>query len=171
MISENVIDYGIVINEINYNSTDSFDSGDWIEIFNNTDDSIAISHWSLKDENDDNVLVLPESTVITPGQYVIFCKDTFKFSQLFPNVLFFESKLPFGLSGGNDDVRLFDSNGSLADIVQYSDDPPWASSADGEGPTLELKHPDLDNSNWENWAPSVGFGSPGFLNSCFIGDN
>ena len=167
-ISENIIDYGIVINEINYNSSDDFDAGDWIEIYNNTSDSINMGLWVLKDENDDNILVLPESTVIIPDHYIVFCKDSTKFSQSFPDVNFFKSELGFGLSGGNDDVRLFDSNGSLADIVQYSDDPPWTTSADGEGPTLELKHPDLDNAHWENWVPSVGFGTPGSINSSFI---
>ena len=168
--SENVIDYGIVINEINYNSSDDFDPGDWIEIYNNTNDSINIGTWLLKDENDDNVLVLPENTVAFPDQYIVFCKDTTKFSQFFPDVNFFKNELSFGLSGGKDDVRLFDSNGILADIVQYSDDYPWPSNADGEGQTLELKHPDLDNANWENWAPSIGFGTPGSLNSSFTGE-
>ena len=166
--NDEINDYGIVINEINYNSSDNFDPDDWIEIYNSSNELINIGFWMLKDENDDNVAVIPESTLIAPNQYIIFCKDSLKFSQKFPNVIFHATQLNFGLSGSKDAVRIFDSNGTLADIVEYKDDPPWPGEADGEGATLELKHPSLDNSYGYNWAPSSLNGTPGNINSSFI---
>ena len=166
--NDEIIDYGIVINEINYNSSDNFDPDDWIEIYNSSNELINIGFWMLKDENDDKVAVIPEGTLIAPNQYIIFCKDSLKFSQKFPNVIFHATQLNFGLSGSKDAVRIFDSNGTLADIVEYKDDPPWPGEADGEGATLELKHPSLDNSYGYNWAPSSLNGTPGNINSSFI---
>ena len=62
-------------------------------------------------------------------------------------------------------VRLFDSYEILMDDVEYDDEDPWPEQADGEGPTLELIYPYLDNSLAENWAASEGYGSPGRENA------
>ena len=42
----------------------------------------------------------------------------------------------FGLSGDGELIKLFDSNGSLVDEVEYDDIAPWPIEADGEGATL-----------------------------------
>ena len=42
----------VVINEINYNSSDDYNAGDWIEVFNNSDSTIDLSNWIIKDDND-----------------------------------------------------------------------------------------------------------------------
>ena len=55
--------------------------------------------------------------------------------------------------------------GVLWDSVQYDDDPPWPGEPDGEGPTLELIDPNLDNALPQSWAASVGYGTPGEMNS------
>ena len=164
---QNIEDYGIVINEINYHSSDNFDPDDWVEIYNNSIDTIDISLWQLKDDNDNHIFTVPPETIISPEQYVVFCKDSLKFIGLFPNVEFYHGDLGFGLSGNSDQIRLFDSKGSLADIVEYDDDPPWPSEADGGGPTLELRHPSLDNKDWKSWSPSMDNGTPGALNSVY----
>ena len=165
-----ILDYGVVINEINYNSSDSFNPDDWVEIYNSSNDTIDISSWLLKDEDDEHIFTVPSNIKILPEQYIIFCKDTIKFTELFPNVESYYGNLGFGLSGGSDLVRLFDSTGSLADTVRYDDDHPWPLSADGDGPTLELKHPTLDNTLWESWSASEGYGTPGAQNSVFNDD-
>ena len=46
----------IIINEINYNSSNSFDTEDWLELFNNSNEIIDLSNWSLKDEIDTNFI-------------------------------------------------------------------------------------------------------------------
>ena len=167
---QEILDYGIVINEINYNSTDNFDSDDWVEIYNSSNDTIDISSWLLKDEDDEHIFTVPSNIKILPEQYIIFCKDTIKFTELFPDVESYYGNLGFGLSGGSDLVRLFDYTGSLVDTVRYDDDDPWPLSADGNGPTLELKHPTLDNALWESWSASEGYGTPGAQNSVFNDD-
>ena len=42
--------------------------------------------------------------------------------------------------------------------------------ANSSGPTLELKHPSLDNTLGENWSASEGYGMPGVVNSDYTGD-
>jgi len=160
---------GIVINEINYNSSDDFNPEDWVELYNSSESSIYIGTWKLKDEANDHVFTIPENTILTGGDYLVLCKDTIAFTSLFPEVTNFIGDLGFGLGGGGDMVRLFDSYEILMDDVEYDDDDPWPVEADGTGATLELINPSLDNSLPENWIASIGYGSPGgenLMNSC-----
>ena len=159
-------DNGIVINEINYNSSNDFNPEDWVELHNPTNKIIDISLWEFKDDNNYNVFTFPEEINFLPGQYLVLCKNTDTFSQLFPNVSNVLGDLGFGLSGAGELVRLFDSNGLLVDKVEYDDD--WSIEPDGTGPTLELIHPSLDNALGENWAASDGNGTPGEINSVYV---
>jgi hypothetical protein len=155
---------GIVINEINYNSSDDFDPEDWVELYNSSESPISIGTWKLKDEANDHVFAIPENTILSAGDFLVLCKDTIAFTSLFPEVTNFIGDLGFGLGGGSDMVRLFDSYEILMDDVEYDDEDPWPVEADGTGATLELIHPSLDNSLAENWLASIGYGSPGSAN-------
>ena len=53
-----------------------------------------------------------------------------------------------------------DAWGNIIDQVHYSDSLPWPMEADGEGPYLQLKDLDSDNSLPENW--SLGDDLTGF---------
>ena len=167
--SSDIIDAGVVINEINYNSLDSFDPDDWVEIYNSSNETIDLGSWLLKDDNDDHIFTIPLNTLLLPNQYLVFCTDTIKFTALFPDVNPYYGDLGFGLGGGGDIVRLFDYNGLLVDIVEYDDIAPWDTLADGSGPTLELNHPSLDNTLGENWSASQGYGTPRAVNSAYNG--
>ena len=158
----------IVINEINYNSSDDFDTEDWMELVNTGDDTLDIGQWTFKDENDDHIFTIPGNTALAPDQYLVLCNDTAAFKALFPEVHNYTGDLGFGLDGGGELVRLFDANGLLMDAVEYDDDPPWPEEPDGNGPSLELIDPALDNSLAANWAASAGYGSPGSINSASL---
>ena len=167
--NSDIIDAGVVINEINYNSLDSFDPDDWVEIYNSSNETIDLGSWLLKDDKDDHIFTIPLNTLLLPNQYLVFCTDTIKFTALFPDVNPYYGDLGFGLGGGGDIVRLFDYNGLLVDIVEYDDIAPWDTLADGSGSTLELNNPSLDNTLGENWSASQGYGTPGAVNSAYNG--
>ena len=161
----------VVINEINYNSAnDVFDPDDWVELYNPTSETIYIGHWQFKDENDDHVFTIPENVSLDPDQYLVLCSNTDAFSALFADVENYVGDMAFGLSGSGELIRLFDSSGMLVDAVEYDVSEPWPEEADGNGATLELINPNLDNTLAENWAASSGYGSPGALNSSYLSD-
>jgi len=87
---------------------------------------------------------------------------------IFPDAEPVIGNFDFGFSGGGEEVRLFNANNDLIDHVIYDDDPPWPTESDGEGPTLELINPDLDNAMVESWSASDGYGSPGAINSSYL---
>jgi hypothetical protein len=157
----------IVINEINYNSSPSFDTDDWIELYNFADSTIDLSNWVLKDEDDLHNFTIPENTLLEKDNYLVLCKDTLLFGSFFPNIKNIVGNFDFGLNGSGELIRLFDNNLNIIDSLTYDDNPPWQTSPDGNGATLELLHPKLDNSLAQNWAASVNFGSPGKINSVY----
>ena len=166
------IDYEVVINEINYNSSDSFNPQDWLEIYNQSKDTIYIGHWLIKDNNYNHIFTISANTLLLPDQYLVFCKDTVAFKTLYPDVSQYFGDLGFGLGGGSDHVRLFDASELLVDEVNYDDTAPWPLEPDGNGPTLELINPSFDNTLGANWAASnINGGTPGAVNSVYTTDS
>ncbi|MBO6584515.1 MAG: lamin tail domain-containing protein [Gracilimonas sp.] len=149
-----VVNDEIVINEINYNPSDDFDAGDWIELYNYSETTIDLSGWVYKDEDDEHEFVIPNGTSIASGGYLVITNDTAAFKQLHPNAEFVKGEADFGLSGSGDQVRIFNPNNSLIDFVEYNDEEPWPLEADGNGATLALIDYELDNSLAESWMAS-----------------
>ena len=56
----------------------------------------------------------------------------------------------------------------IMDSLVFDDIAPWPTEPDGNGPTLSLKNPDFDNTLGENWAASIGYGTPGKINDTFV---
>ncbi len=154
----------IVINEINYSSSESFDVGDWVELFNAGNYSVNISGWLLKDDNDDHVFVFPENTVIQSRGFVVVCRDRAKFQVGFPLVDIVDGAMDFGLGSDEDCVRLFTDEGLKVDEVCYTSQPPWPVEANGMGSTLALMNTYSNNAHPLNWAASDAYGTPGTPN-------
>jgi len=91
----------------------------------------------------------PDGTHLAGRQAVILCSDSLLFSEYY-------QMTPFGqymrkLDNKSENLVLVDAWGNVIDQVCYSDSEPWPTEADGEGPYLQLKDLDLDNSLAENW--------------------
>ena len=128
----NSSDLNIVINEINYNSADDMDSGDWIELYNPNLYDIDISGWILKDDNDSNQYVFQDGQLIAGDDYLVIVKNSDDFSAAFPNLDDFVGEFDFGLSSSGDAVRLFNSDLIIQDEVYYDSSNPWPELANVE---------------------------------------
>ncbi|MFC1551302.1 lamin tail domain-containing protein [Candidatus Latescibacterota bacterium] len=159
----------IVINEINYNSPEMFNPEDWVEFYNRYDIPVDISGWIFKDAENIYTFVFPENTFIAPGEFFIACRDTSLFKQSFGEIENVFGNFEFGLSGGGEKIYLYDAYGNTVDEVYYNDVPPWPVDADGKGTTLSLTNYTFDNLHADNWASSLGTGTPGKINDVFIG--
>lgn len=157
----------MVINEINYNSNSSFDTEDWIEFVNNSDSQIDMSGWQFKDSEDDHIFTFPQNSIIEPDSFVVICRDSLMFFTQFPTAPNFYGVFDFGFSGGGELLRLYDSTNTLIDSLTYDDNSPWPTEPDGDGPTLALKNPSLDNSQPGSWAASGNHGTPGKINDVY----
>ena len=155
----------LVINEINYNSSDDFDCDDWVELYNPADSSLDVSGWEFRDEDDSHQFFMPANTIVPADGYIVLVNDTSLFCACFPNVTNYIGDIGFGFSGGGEALRLYDANGTLIDSVAYDDEAPWPTEPDGDGPTLELVNPLSDNTDASNWQASNGHGTPGSVNN------
>ncbi len=161
----------IVINEIMYNS--SGDDVEFIELYNASGTTQNLQNWYLLDDNNEHEKCLIEWSM-SPGEYLIVAADINNFKLKYPGVLnintndFDNGGIGWSLGNGGDAIRLFDNSDILQDSITYSDGGEWPSSPDGNGPSLELLNPALDNSLPTSWDPSsVDEGTPGEINSVY----
>ena len=152
----------IVINEIMYNSP-GYDN-EWMEIYNRGTETVDLEGYYILDDDDAHVpVIFPAGYSIAPDQYF-----TVSLEISTPPLFFtpdFEGNALWSLGNSADNLRFFHSSGQLVDSVSYTDDPPWPTEPDGDGPSLSLLSPELDNDLGENWAASLqNDGTPGAVN-------
>lgn len=142
----------VIINEINYHSAGGADAGDWVELYNRAPYNVDISGWIMKDERDDHSFEIPENVVLPVNGHYVICEDTSLFREQFPNVRKKTGNMDFGLGNGGDCIRLYNQYIEFIDSVCYSDDYPWPPLADGDGSSLALLGPYLNNDLAEYWS-------------------
>ncbi|MFT4664171.1 MAG: hypothetical protein ACI8YQ_001850 [Polaribacter sp.] len=160
----------IVINEINYNSPNACDAGDWIELHNAGATAVDVSGWFLEDGSG-NYFNIPANTSIEAGGFLVLVQDQIKFTTVHPQVTNIVSNFGnsitggFGLSNGGEWISINNANRSFRDTVRYDDALPWPIAADGTGASLELISPTLDNAMAQSWfSVATEKGSPGITN-------
>ncbi len=151
----------IVISEINYHSSSTLNSGDWLEVHNYSNASINISGWQLKDENAYNTFSFPVGTVIAANGYLVVASDLTKFADVFPAVTNVIGPLGYNLSNSGGQIRLLKNNGNNYISFYYQESTPWPISADGLGYTCEFINNTADPADGTNWFAGCLGGSPG----------
>lgn len=162
--ADSLINNDVVINEINYNSSENSNSGDWIELYNKSSNSIDLSGWAFKDNDDDNEFIIPSGTSIDAGGYLVLVNDSSLFQTVYPSVTNYIGSFDFNLSNGGETVRLFSADTVMADVLTYNDKYPWPAGPDGNGKSLSLNDALLNNTDPANWSESNGTGTPGMSN-------
>ncbi len=154
----------IVINEIMYNPIESgTDINEYIELYNTGGSDVNMGGWSFTQGVDH---VFPDPTIVPAGGYLVIGVDAAAIMSTYglTGVLQWTSG---ALSNGGEDIELVDGSLAVIDVVDYDDGGDWTGDPDGNGPSLELKNPALDNNDGSNWAASSGNGTPGAQNSAF----
>jgi hypothetical protein len=155
----------IVINEINYNSADEFDSEDWIELYNPYYSTVDISGWVIRDESVSPSFEFPAGTSLGARSYIVVCRDDILFKNIYPDVSNYFNGLDNGFNGNGESLFLYNQDGYLVDSLTYDDQAPWPVNADGGGHSLELTDAYSDNAMAESWTFSSSHGTPGKVNS------
>ncbi len=153
----------IVVTEICYNDGKDAPSGDWFEVLNTGSESVNMSEWLLEDAAG-NKMIVPEGTILDPGQYLVFANSIIDFQFIFTAVL---NVIPCPIKLGSDTETLliFNNTDALVDSVTFSSHAPWPFVANGNGYTLALINANTDNSLPSNWSTGKLYGSPGEQNT------
>ena len=163
--------FPVVINEINYNSSQNYNPGDWFELYNNGDTPVDLSGWKFSDADAKNTFIFPAKTVIESGGYLVVCENLKDFEQLFSDVTNVTGNFNFGLANEGEYIQLTDSRDVVIDSLTFDDKAPWPVEADGSGSTLSLRNPIFDNARADNWLASGIPGTPGKRNDIFDGSD
>ncbi|HEX9975432.1 MAG TPA: CotH kinase family protein, partial [bacterium] len=150
----------IVISEIHYHpSAELQGDGDiyeFVELVNHGVNEVDISGYQFT--NGIN-FTFPQGSYIDGGEYIIIAKT----AETYANNGFQVFQTTSGkLDNAGEELVFCDSQGAVVDSVCYNDQPPWPTKPDGEGPSLELKNPSLDNNIASAWRASEQTGgTPG----------
>ncbi len=160
----------IVINEINYASSPTRNTEDWVEIYNHSSVSVDLKHWKLLDNSSGGVFFIPPGNIITAGGYMVISRNIPDFKRFYPERGPILGELRYGLNSVTDGIVLLDNNNNIHDEVVYGSVAPWPTEANGTGATLELLHPTYDNALPESWKASLdNEGTPNQQNSHLTG--
>ncbi len=151
----------IVINEVMYHHRPNYADEDlgseyeeveeeWVELINRSDSLVDMSGWRLRGGLS---YTIDEGTVLAPGGYLVVANDKQALNAKHTNIAII-GNFDGTLSNSGEVIELQDPLGNPADSFRYYDDAPWPADADGGGSSMELKHPDMDNSLPEAWAAS-----------------
>ena len=133
-----------------YDAPSDHRNAEFIELYNRGASSIDLSDWSFTDGVSFD---FPPGTSIAPGAYLVVAADANCFTAAHGAVPVL-GDWSGTLRDGGELIRLEDSNGNLADEVDYLSAGDWPNLADGDGSSMELRHPDMDNNISTAWADS-----------------
>jgi len=164
----------IVINEIHYHPDSNKEPVEFIELYNAGAQTIDLNGWSLEDAVEYR---FTSSCPFAPGDFVVIAANPAAVNQKFGVSAFgpWQGKL----SNEGERIILRDPLGQKIDEVNYGPSFPWPTAADGEGASMELLNPYLDNDLGGSWRssgflptaarPEEAFGTPtpGRINGVF----
>lgn len=139
----------VVINEV-YHSAPGNLRSEFVELFNPGTSAVDLSGWAF---TKGITYVFPAGTTLGPGAYLVVAMDPVVFAADFG----FTPLGPFSgkLSGDGEEIRLVNSLGGTVDSVDYGVEFPWPVNASGDGPSMELINPSLDNNLGGSWRAAV----------------
>ncbi len=168
----------IVINEIMYNPPGAEEEYEYIELYNSGDSPVELLGFYFSAGID--YTQLTAYTILT-GDFAVVAMytnpvigfhidcDPTKFIGQFTSNKWGTNGYN-GLNNSGELIELRDGSGKPVDSVVYDSVFPWPTKAGGDGPSLELRLPSLDNNNPYSWLASKGFGTPTLINSVYGDD-
>jgi len=156
----------LVVSEVNYNSDNGFDSGNWIELWNPGTSDIELTGFYLKRETPYQRIEFPDNLKLSANGLLVIANDKTKFLNAYPG--FDTTKLIVNqlmdLDNTGDSIKLYNQYDALVFNFIYNDSLPWKRAADGTGRTMELKPTDYANFLLpSSWITSCMYGTPGAL--------
>ena len=167
----------LILNEILFNP--STGGADFIELYNKSNKILSTDPLIIQEAEYQGMEIIDEeelmgtSHLIFPGGYVVLTEDPASVLDMYdtPNPENFVEVDDFpNYPDDEGAIIVMDTAGNELDRVDYQDDWHFAILDDDDGVSLERIDFDLptqDRNNWKSAAQSVGFATPGYLNSNF----
>ena len=140
----------IVINEIHHNPPDNTVRQEFIELFNPSEDEVDLGGWRLSGAVR---YLFSEGVKIGAGAYLVIAEDP----DTLRETLNASAYGPYdgNLDSDGETLRLRNPSDEVVDLVDYRTGFPWPVASSGEGASMELLNPSLDNSLGSSWKASA----------------
>lgn len=169
-LPETITPGDLVVNEF---LSDPITGGqDWVELYNNSEKLLDLYQLELANKANDTIAgneSINEHFLLYPGEYAVISEDTTHILQNYPAAIpgrFILSNVP---SYSNDEGTIYVISGTQTiDAVTYTSDWHFKLLDSDDGKSLERIDPDgfsNDGNNWHTAAESIGFATPGGVNS------
>jgi hypothetical protein len=148
----------VIINEVHYDSNPKTEKTEFLELYNNRTIELDLSGWHF---SDGITYSFPDGTGLSSGAYFVLAEDATAFESKYgqkPDGTYMGS-----LSNNGESLVLRDAAGGRMDEISYNIGFPWPTSPSGEGPSMQLVNPQLDNDLGGSWRPAMP--TPGARNS------
>ena len=140
------VEAGVVINEMHYDPEDNTLKTEFIELWNPGQEGIDLSGWKLANAVS---FTFPDGTQLAAGKFLVIAEDPDALSAEYAVLALgpYEGKL----SNEGERLELHDRSGAIRDEVGYQPKFPWPVSSAGEGKSMSLINPSLDNDLGGSW--------------------
>ena len=152
----------IIINEIHYNTLDDTHYAEFIELYNAHTGTVELAGWYFSEGIS---FTFPANSSVASGDTFVITQDAADFTLEFGVAADTEWGRTSSLSNDGEKLTLRNAVGGKIDEVDYGVGFPWPTAADGEGPSIELLNPLIDNDLSGAWRS--GGPTPGAQNSNF----
>ncbi|MDX1653162.1 MAG: lamin tail domain-containing protein [Brumimicrobium sp.] len=163
----------IIINEILFNPLTG--GSDFVELYNRSDKYINLQNWELANFSNDTIAnnkIIGQYYILEPNDYVVITKDSnfqkVNYPFAIPGKFIQMASLPSYNTDSSTAYLIY--FGDIMDKVSYSEDWHFKLLQDDKGVSLERfdpSGPSDDLNNWHSASETVGFATPGRVNSQF----
>jgi hypothetical protein len=143
---------------------------EFIEILNTGTQPVNMSGMQLT-EFANTPYTFANGTTLAAGERIVVARNPTVLQQVHGPIA---NLMPTGyignnLSNGGETIKLLTAGGAEIASISYTDDPPWPTSPDGGGPSLEIIDPLGNENDAANWRASTAInGTPGTASPMFM---
>ena len=140
----------VIINEIMYDPPSNEPTGEFIELYNRGAAAVDVSGWQFVSGID---FTIPAGTTIPRDGYLVVAADANWVRATYGNIPVV-GDFDAHLSNQGELIQLVDQWGNPVDEVDYLPGGNWPNLAHGDGSSMELQNPWMDNSLASAWLDS-----------------
>ncbi len=152
----------VVINEVAWAGSADSSTDEWIELYNNSGQSVDLTNWHIDDDHGASDYVIVSGTIASHGYFLIEDHES-TVSNISADVI-----IDLSLANTGDSLDLYDSAGQLIDTVNGSGGAWYAGDATSHASMERVDVSSLADDA-SNWATSTGSGSVSSGGSAIIG--
>ena len=120
----------VVINEVAWAGSGDSSTDEWIELYNNLNQSVDLTNWTINDDNGSSLYTISSGTIPAHGYFLIEDHETAV------STVMADALIDLSLANTGDSLELFDQGGQSMDVVN-SGGGAWAAGSSVSKATME----------------------------------